>query len=185
MDSRGVRRGVRKAPPIIQPADPKRNLLSFFNLVEAQVLASTRERKIGVRSVRRAIEYLREEGGEPRPLLNCIFETLGQQIFVQRLTGSRLKNPLNVSKHGQYAFKSILKKYLNRIDRDASGLPTQALPNEGGKTNAQQGDNHLPLRCVRKAINPEKRNKRRSNMASKERRRNREVSGSRLQTKTK
>lgn len=97
------------------------------------MLASTRERKIGVRSVRRAIEYLREEGGEPRPLLNCIFETLGQQIFVQRLTGSRLKNPLNVSKHGQYAFKSILKKYLNRIDRDASGLPTRLYPMKAGR----------------------------------------------------
>jgi uncharacterized protein (DUF433 family) len=125
--------GVRKVPPIIPPADPKRNLLSFFNLVEAQVLASTRERKISVRRVRRAIEYLREKESEERPLLNCIFETLGQQIFVQKLTGESLKNPLNISRYGQYGFKSVLKKYLSRIERDASGLPTRMYPMKAGK----------------------------------------------------
>jgi uncharacterized protein (DUF433 family) len=125
--------GSRKAPPIIMPADPERNLLSFFNLIEAQVLASTRERKISVRKVRRAIEYLREKEGEDRPLLNCIFDTVGQQIFVQKLTATRLKHPLNVSKHGQYGFKAILKKYLSRIERDAKGMPTRLYPMKAGK----------------------------------------------------
>ena len=125
--------GIRKAPPIISPADPRKNLLSFFNLIEAQVLASTRERKISVARVRRAIEYLREKEGEERPLLNCIFDTVGQQIFVQQLTASRLKHPLNVSRHGQYAFKTILKKYLSRIERDAAGLPTRLYPMKAGK----------------------------------------------------
>jgi uncharacterized protein (DUF433 family) len=124
--------GIRKAPPIIQPADPKRLLLSFFNLVEAQVLAATRERHISVARVRRAMEYLREEAGEDRPLLNCIFETVGQHIFVQSLTGSKLKHPLNVSMHGQYGFKKILKKYLSRIERDAKGLPTLVYPMKAG-----------------------------------------------------
>jgi uncharacterized protein (DUF433 family) len=128
-----TRSGVRRAPPIIQPADPKKNLLSFFNLVEAQVLAATRERKISLSKVRRAMEYLKEKASEERPLLNCIFDTGGQQIFVHQLTGSRLKHPLNVSKHGQYAFKVILKKYLSRIDRDAAGLPTRLYPMKAGK----------------------------------------------------
>lgn len=127
-----TRTGVRRSPPIIQPADPETNLLSFFNLIEAQVLAATRERKISVGRVRRAIEYLREQAGEERPLLNCIFHTAGQQIFVERLTGSKLRHPLNVSKHGQYAFKTILKKYLSRIDRDAAGLPTRLYPMKAG-----------------------------------------------------
>ena len=43
-----TRTGVRRAMPIIKMADPGRHLLSFFNLVEAQVLASTRERQISV-----------------------------------------------------------------------------------------------------------------------------------------
>jgi uncharacterized protein (DUF433 family) len=128
-----TRLGVRRAPPIIEPADPKNNLLSFFNLIEAQVLAATRERRIDVSRVRRAIEYLRENFREERPLLNCVFETVGQQIFVQQLTGSRLKHPLNISKHGQYAFKTILKRYLSRIERDAKGLPTRLYPMKAGR----------------------------------------------------
>lgn len=120
--------GKSKALPIIQPANPKQHLLSFFNLVEAQVLAATRERHISVGKVRRAIEYLRDELDEARPLLSCVFETVGQQIFVQQLAGAKLKHPLNVSKHGQYGFRAVLKKYLNRIERDAVGLPTRLYP---------------------------------------------------------
>ncbi len=128
-----TRTGSHRAQPIIIPADAANNLLSFFNLVEAQVLASTRERKISVSRVRRAIEYLRETEDEDRPLLNCIFDTVGQQIFVQQLTGSKLKHPLNVSRHGQYAFKTVLKKYLSRIERDSAGLPTRLYPMKAGK----------------------------------------------------
>ncbi len=40
--------GVKRAPAIIEPADPQNNLLSFYNLVEAQVLAATKEREIGL-----------------------------------------------------------------------------------------------------------------------------------------
>ena len=127
-----TRSGVHKQPPIIRPADPKENLLSFFNLIEAQVLAATRERKISVSRVRRAIEYLVEKGGEKRPLLNCVFETIGQEIFVKKLVGSKLNNPLNVSRHGQYAFRTVLKKYLSRIERDAAGLPTRLYPMKAG-----------------------------------------------------
>jgi uncharacterized protein (DUF433 family) len=125
--------GIRTAPPMIQAADRKRLLLSFFNLAEAQVLASTRERNIGVAKVRRAIEYMREELHEERPLLNCIFETAGQHIFVQQITGRKLKHPLNVSLHGQYGFGKILKKYLKRIERDESGLPKLVYPMKANK----------------------------------------------------
>lgn len=120
--------GTRKAPPIIEPADPNRNLLSFFNLIEAQVLAATRERRIGIAKVRRAIEYLRGNVCEDRPLLNCVFQTVGQEIFIQQLAGARLKHPLNVSRHGQYGFKPVLKRYLSRIERDSMGLPTRLFP---------------------------------------------------------
>ena len=120
--------GPRKAPPMIQAADQKHHLLSFFNLAEAQVLAATRERNVGVAKVRRAIEYMREEFDVERPLLNCIFETAGQHLFIQQITGKKLKHPLNVSLHGQYAFGKILKKYLKRIERDEAGLPSLVYP---------------------------------------------------------
>ncbi len=124
--------GIRLAPPIIPPADPKKNLLSFFNLIEAQVLAATREQNVGLSRVRKAVEYLRELGCEERPLLTCVFETAGQDLFVEKIAGVKLKNPLNVSRHGQYGFKAILKKYLSRIERDSTGLPTRLFPMKAG-----------------------------------------------------
>ena len=114
--------------PIIPPADPRNNLLSFFNLAEAQVLAATRERNLSTRKIRRAVEYMRDELNQPRPLLTSVFETDGQDIFVQKLTDKNLRHPLNVSRHGQYGFKAILKKYLSRIEHDASGHPTRIFP---------------------------------------------------------
>ena len=109
-----TKNGIRRVPPMIQPADPKRNLLSFFNLAEAQVLAATRERDISIARVRRAMEYLREAFQDERPLLSSVFETHGQQIFVNKLAGCELKHPLNVAMHGQYGFGKILKRYLSR-----------------------------------------------------------------------
>lgn len=120
--------GKTNVAPIILPADPCNNLLSFYNLAEAQVLAATRERNINTQKIRRAVEYMRDELNQARPLLTCVFETSGQEIFVQKLTGKNLRHPLNISRHGQYGFKAILKKYLSRIERDASGHPTRIFP---------------------------------------------------------
>jgi len=127
-----TKHGFCTAPPIIEPADPKHLLLSFFNLVEAQVLAATRERHIATSKIRRGVEYLREKTGESRPLLKFVFSTHGQNLFVESMGGQPLKNPLNVSKHGQYAFGKILKKYLKRIERDAQGFPTVLYPMKAG-----------------------------------------------------
>jgi len=132
-----TRNGVRRAPPMIRAADPKRLLLSFFNLAEAQVLASTRERNTGIARMRRSVEYMREAFNEPRPLLNCIFHTNGQQVFVEQITGEILRDPLNVSKHGQYGFGKILKRYLKRIERDAAGLPNLVYPTRTQKTQSK------------------------------------------------
>jgi uncharacterized protein (DUF433 family) len=124
---------VRTAPPMIQPADSKHLLLSFFNLVEAQVLAATRDRRIGVGKVRRAMEYLREKTGVPRPLLQCVFSTHGNSLFVESIDGVKLKNPLNVSRYGQFVFGKMMQKYLQRIERDAHGLPTILYPMKAGR----------------------------------------------------
>jgi uncharacterized protein (DUF433 family) len=104
---------VRTAPPMIQPADSKHLLLSFFNLVEAQVLAATRDRRIGV--------------------LQCVFSTHGNSLFVESIDGVKLKNPLNVSRYGQFVFGKMMQKYLQRIERDAHGLPTILYPMKAGR----------------------------------------------------
>ena len=131
-------KGPVKAPPIIQPADPENNLLSFNNLVEAQVLSATRERNISTAKLRRTIEYMRHHLNEERPLLTCVFDTHGQNIFVQQLGGRKLRHPLNVTRHGQYGFRAVLKKYLNRIERDANGNPTRVFPMRAGDSRRKK-----------------------------------------------
>jgi uncharacterized protein (DUF433 family) len=131
-------KGPTKALPIIQPADAENNLLSFNNLVEAQVLSATRERNISTAQLRRTIEYMRNHLNEERPLLTCVFGSHGQDIFVQQLAGKKLRNPLNVTRHGQYGFRSILKKYPNRIERDATGNPTRVFPMRAGDSRRKK-----------------------------------------------
>ncbi|MBB6145603.1 uncharacterized protein (DUF433 family) [Silvibacterium bohemicum] len=133
-----TRHAMKRANPVITPADPENNLLSFYNLAEAQVLAATRERNIGLRRIRHTVEYMREVLQEERPLLRCVFETSGQDIFLQNISGKNLRNPLNVSKFGQYGFRSILKKYLSRIERDANGNPTRVYPLKAGARSAKR-----------------------------------------------
>lgn len=135
---RSAAHGSRKAPPIIQPADPKNKLLSFYNLAEAQVLAATRERNVPTAKLRRAIEFMREKLHEDRPLLRCIFETAGQDIFLASIAGEKLKNPMAVSRFGQYAFRPVLKKYLSRIDRDPNGNPTRIYPLKAGEKHKKK-----------------------------------------------
>ncbi|HEY1647904.1 MAG TPA: DUF433 domain-containing protein [Terracidiphilus sp.] len=136
---------VCTAPPMIQPAESKHLLLSFFNLVEAQVLAATRDRRIGVGRVRRAMEYLRETTGVPRPLLQCVFSTHGNSLFVESIDGLRLKNPLNVSRYGQFVFGKMLQKYLQRIERDDRGLPTILYPMKAGRPTRAKAITIRPL----------------------------------------
>ena len=131
-------KGLTKALPIIQPADPDNNLLSFNNLVEAQVLSATRERNISTAKLRRTIEYMRSHLNEERPLLTCVFDSHGQDIFVQRLAGKNLSHPLNVTRQGQYGFRAILRKYLNRIERDANGNPTRVFPMRTGDSRRRK-----------------------------------------------
>ena len=114
---------VRRFDPLITPADPKKNLLSFYNLAEAHVLRSTRDRQVPLVNVRRAMEYIRQYMKSEYPLISNDFATSGQDMFV-----THLGQTINASKAGQVAMHSILNEYLLRIERDASGMPTQFSP---------------------------------------------------------
>jgi uncharacterized protein (DUF433 family) len=130
--------GVVRVRPLIEPADPKRNLLSFFNLAETQVLAATREKDIPTRRVRRAVEYLRSEEGWERPLLTHVFHRYGQNLFVKELGAKRLRAPLNVSQYGQYGIKQVLKRYLHRIELDPKGRPILVYPLRPGQKDKRK-----------------------------------------------
>jgi uncharacterized protein (DUF433 family) len=107
---------------LIEPASQSH--LSFFNLVEAHVLAAIR-RKHSIRpeNVRSALTYTATHLSVDRPLLNENFRTNGVHLFV-----TRLGNLINASKHGQIEIREVLDHYLERIDRDPKGVPIKLFP---------------------------------------------------------
>ena len=116
--------GSRRSTGLIRLDDPRKRYLSFFNLVEAHVLAAIR-RKHGVHlsNVRRALQYVRSECGIERPLIHQDFQTDGMDLFVEHYG-----DLINASRDGQRAMKEILGAYLKRIERDAQGLPIKLYP---------------------------------------------------------
>jgi uncharacterized protein (DUF433 family) len=113
----------RTFEPVIELADPWNKLLSFYNLVEAHVLRSTTERGVPLRNVRKALEYIRQTIPGRHPLLAHDFEVSGKEIFIQHLGQT-----VNATRHGQLAMRKILDQYLQRIERDARGMPLRIFP---------------------------------------------------------
>jgi uncharacterized protein (DUF433 family) len=114
----------KRSKPLIHLDDPKKQYLSFVNLVEAHVLAAIRRRH-GVRlpKVRRALDYVEREFHVERPLIVQSFQTDGLDLFVERYG-----ELINASREGQRAMKEILGVYLKRIEWDAKGLPIRLYP---------------------------------------------------------
>lgn len=119
---------------VIEPADPKRNILSFVNLVEVHVLVSIRrEHQVPLQAARRAVEFVSKKLKVERPLAHQQFETNGIDLFVEQLGGL-----VNASRNGQRGMREILQPYLQRIDRDPKGIPVKLYPlTRGGETPSQ------------------------------------------------
>jgi uncharacterized protein (DUF433 family) len=116
-------KGTANTDPVFEMDDPARQYLSFMNLVEAHILAAIR-RKHGVSlpQVRRALDFVQQEYGCPRPLIEESFQTDGRFLFIQKL-----EQLINASKGGQLAVPELLPR-LERIERDSSGIPIQLFP---------------------------------------------------------
>lgn len=114
---------VRHSAPLIVPADSERGLLSFVNLIEAQVLRALRTvHELSLQNVRKALrEYGRHEPKD-QPLAYENFETDGLDLFVQRYGQT-----INLSRSGQIALRSALAEHLRRVERDRVG-PIRLFP---------------------------------------------------------
>jgi len=109
----------KRSRPLIHLDDPRRQYLSFINLVEAHVLAAIRRRHgVKLPKVRTALDYLKRQFHIERPLIDQTFQTDGLDLFVERYG-----DLINASREGQQAMKEIISVYLERIERDAKGLP--------------------------------------------------------------
>jgi uncharacterized protein (DUF433 family) len=120
--------------PLIEPADGEGNVLSFFNLIEAHILKSTRRRdEVPMKFIRVAIDYVSETyTGLKHPLITQEFETDGRFLFVRKLD-----ELVNASKMGQLGMEPILKEYLSRIDRDTQRMPVTLYPEIPGKPQSR------------------------------------------------
>jgi len=119
-----TRTAPRRFKALLRLDDVARRFLSFHNVVEAHVLAAIR-RHHGVRlaKVRAALKYVRERFQVERPLIDVAFQTDGLDLFVERYG-----ELINASRQGQLAMRQILSAYLQRIERDARGLPIRLYP---------------------------------------------------------
>jgi uncharacterized protein (DUF433 family) len=109
---------------VIRPADPKSLVLSFSNLVEAYVLSAIRRKHhIGLPTIRRGLKFLTEKLDSKRPLLEKQFATHNTRLFVEHLG-----QIINLSQTGQVEMTELLHAYLERVERDAKGVPIKLYP---------------------------------------------------------
>jgi len=107
--------------PLIQLDENDRRALSFFNLVEAHVLAAIRRQyHVPLPKVRQALYYVSKKMDTERPLAKPDFQTDGLDLFVEKL-GSLI----NVTREGQTEMAEIIRDHLKRIERDAKGIPVK------------------------------------------------------------
>jgi uncharacterized protein (DUF433 family) len=108
---------------VIRPADPKRLVLSFSNLVEAYVLAAIRRKHhIALPTIRRGLKFLVDRLGSKRPLLEQQFATSGKELYVE------LGEIINISRDGQIEMAELIRAYLERVERDPAGVPIKLYP---------------------------------------------------------
>ena len=125
-----TKHGPKWFDAIIQPANPERCLLSFYNLVEAHVLSSTRaDHRIRLKDIRSAVDYLRERFPQaPHPLVSWDFFTNGKDLFVKHL-----EETINASRKGQITLGPIVDQYLDLIERDRAKFPLKLYLSETQK----------------------------------------------------
>jgi uncharacterized protein (DUF433 family) len=117
--------GQKFFPPILEIPDRRRPRLSFINLVEAHVLdAIRRDHEVALKHVRTALAFLAKQQPHSRhPLAEQDFVTDRVHLFIERYG-----QLINISRDGQLAMRAVLDAYLERIERDAKGLPVRLFP---------------------------------------------------------
>jgi uncharacterized protein (DUF433 family) len=105
--------------PILSFVNPDLRKLSFYDLVEAQILRVAVERKVPLRQLKRGLAYLRSKHPlNPRPLLTYDFLTEGKYLLVGGMLGSKEKDQdalVNASVHGQLEMASVIGEHVSLL----------------------------------------------------------------------
>jgi uncharacterized protein (DUF433 family) len=99
-------------------------VLSFMNLVEAQVLAALRrQHRVSLQKIRTAVTYLQRRFPSRHPLAENAFATDGVELFIEKFG-----EIINLAEPDQLLMKMVLEAHLSRIERDARGAPLKLFP---------------------------------------------------------
>lgn len=112
-------------PNAITPADKDLQLLSFYNLAEAHILAATRYRhNVPFPAVRAAIANVlaRYPQASAHPLLSHDFYTDGMNLFIKTI-----QDTVDISRE-QLSLKLVMDMFLERIIRDEDDNPFKVFP---------------------------------------------------------
>jgi hypothetical protein len=88
-------------------------------LAERHWVTSDERRRVPMKSIRQALDYVAQQYPSPHPLLTQGFATDGYSLFVEKIEGLIE----NASKIGQLGIEAVLRDLLLRIDRDGRRLP--------------------------------------------------------------
>ena len=127
--------GRKRWEPLIPIADAERSLLSFNNLVEAHVLKAIRTRHgVPMRGVQIALAHARKIHEIERLFLSDELRAVEHRPedagskSVGALFLEKLGEVEQISEGGQLVIRRALTRHLDRIERDASGMPIRLFP---------------------------------------------------------
>ena len=116
--------GANGSGSLINIAEPKRHLLSFWNVAELHVLGALRRyHRISPRKLRALIGYLEKEFDSQHPLLALSMFTDGVSVFVKQAGAL-----INATQSGQLAMRQLMESHLQRIEQDVDGLAVRLFP---------------------------------------------------------
>ncbi len=110
---------------MIQRPDPSDPRLSFTNLIEAHVLRALRTGHDVVRMslVREAIDFAQTEFGIDRLLVSPDLRMSAGTLFLDRYS-----DLLELSPSQQFAIRTVLEQFLERVEYDDLALPSEFYP---------------------------------------------------------
>jgi uncharacterized protein (DUF433 family) len=110
--------GFSKRPAVIEPAKLSPIRLSFLNLLECHALAAMRKiYNLRLPKVRTGLRKVAEQFPQPHPLVNQIFLTNREDLFIERMG-----QIINVSKQTDQLSLNFYRIHLERVQVDPQGL---------------------------------------------------------------
>jgi uncharacterized protein (DUF433 family) len=127
---------VRISKPVLKPAS--KELLCFYDIASAHVLMAWKAKGVSPFDSREIVRTLENDYPlSPYPLLGRDFYLFGRDVVIKEV-GKRL----NLTRGGQLGFRTIMDKFLARIELDANMMPARFSPL---RTHRERGRGYIVI----------------------------------------